>query len=145
MRIHARHQEGQATVELVALIPMIVAIVAAVGAVLAAHAAEESAGAAAAAGAAAILQEGDPAAAAKAALARSPGQRATIHVEQRRVVVRVRPGWLPGPLAARLTATATADAGPGPAVTASTTVVRGGDGESSRPDNEDRRTAERGR
>jgi hypothetical protein len=126
-------ERGQASVELVAVIPLVVAAVLAVVHVLAAGAASESAAAAAEAGAAAILQDGDPAGAARRALSPSRTTRATIRVAGRRVTVAVRPRTAVGPLAGLLTATSTADAGPGPAADASTTVVRGGDGAASRP------------
>jgi hypothetical protein len=120
-------------VEVVAILPLLVVAVLAVVGVLAAGAASESAAAAAEAGAAAILQEGDPQAAARAALRPSATTRATIAIRDRTVTVTVRPEGLLRPFAAVLTATEHADAGPGPAVDPSTTVVRGGDGESARP------------
>lgn len=126
-------ERGQASVELVAVIPLLIAAVLAVVHVLAAGAASESAAAAAEAGAAAMLQDTDPAAAARQALSPSQTTRATIRVAGRHVTVAVRPRTPIGPLADLLTATSTADAGPGPAATGSTTVVRGGDGESARP------------
>ena len=60
---------GQASVELVALLPLAALVALAIGQLLAAGAARELAGNAAEAGAAALLQGGDPAAAARAALA----------------------------------------------------------------------------
>lgn len=126
-------ERGQATVELVALLPLLAAVVLAAAAVLAAGSAREAAGTAAEAGAVALLQDGDPAAAARRALGRDAIERATVKVEGRRVSVTVRPGLVPGPLARVLTATGTAHAGPGPAATTSTSHVRGGDGEHARP------------
>lgn len=104
-------ESGQASVELVAILPL--ALVVAVGAaqLVAAGSAEELAGAAAAAGAAALLQDGDPVAEARAAV---PGRSAgdvVVQVQGRRVTVRVRPRAVAGPLAGLLTAEARADAG----------------------------------
>ena len=101
--------EGQATVELVALLPLLLLVALAAGAFVAAQSAGEQAGQAAQAGAMALLQGGDPRAAARAALPRHA--HATVAVRGRRVTVRVRPTFpIPG-LARLLTATATADAG----------------------------------
>jgi hypothetical protein len=132
-------ERGQATVELVAALPVLVAVVLAVVQVLAAGAASESAAAAAEAGAAAIIQDADPRAAARHALGPSTTTRATIAVRDRHVTVSVRPRAVAGPIAELLTATERADAGPGPAVPRSTTVVRGGDGEASRPSDDEER------
>src|SRR4051795_5108879 len=128
-----RDIRGQATVEVVVLAPLVIAVAVAVACVLGAGAASEAAGAAAGAGAAAVVQERDPDAAAQAALGTVPRSRATIEVSGRRVTVTVRPGVVPRPLAQVLAATAHADAGPGAAVERSSTILRGGDGESSRP------------
>jgi outer membrane receptor protein involved in Fe transport len=127
------NERGQASIELVAVLPLAIAAVLGVVQVLAAGAASESAAAAAEAGAVAILQDADPAVAARRALGRSATTRATIAVQDRRVTVRVRPAALARPLADLLEQTAVADAGPGLAATPSTTVVRGGDGDGSRP------------
>jgi hypothetical protein len=127
------HERGQASIELVAILPLAVVVVLAALQVLAAGAAQEVASAAAEAGAAAILQDADPAAAAKQALGRSATRRATIAVRNRRVRVTVRPTGPARPIADLLEQTAVSDAGPGPAVTTSTSVVRGGDGEGARP------------
>jgi hypothetical protein len=126
------NERGQSTVEVVAVLPLLVAVVLAVVHVLAAGAASESAEAAAEAGAVAILQDGDPQAAAKRALGPSATTRATIAVRGREVTVTVRPIALARPLADVLAAHATADAGPGPAAASSTAIVRGGDGLGSR-------------
>ena len=56
----------------------------------------------------ALLQGREPRAAARAALAGWPGERAQVRVTGRRVTVRVTPS---GPFGARLRASATADAG----------------------------------
>jgi hypothetical protein len=103
---------GQASVELVALLPLAILVALAIGQLLAAGAARELAGNAAEAGAAALLQGGDPAAAARDALAGWSSERASVHVAGRRVEVRVRPRVVVPVLAARLEASAAADAGP---------------------------------
>ena len=128
-----RGDHGQAAVELVAMLPVLVAAVLAVVQVLAAGAAAEAASNAAEAGAVALLQDADPAAAAKQALGPSATTRSTILVRGRRVTVRVRPLAPVRAVATALTATSAADAGPGAAAATSTTVVRGGDGQGSKP------------
>jgi hypothetical protein len=102
--------DGQATVELVALLPLLLAAALAAAALLAAHTAGEQAGQAAQAGAMALLQGGDPRAAARDALPR--GIHARIRVAGRRVTVRIRPDLPVGALERPLTASATAAAGP---------------------------------
>ena len=108
-------ERGQATVELIALLPLLLVAALAGGALLAAQAAGEQAGAAAQAGAMALLQGGDPRAAATRALPAAARSRAVIRVHGRRVTVRVSPRLPIAPLARPLTAAATADAGPEPA------------------------------
>jgi hypothetical protein len=104
---------GQATVELVGILPLAVLVALAVGQLLAAGAARELAGTAAEAGAAAILQGGDPRAAARDALPGWSDDRADVRVSGRVVRVRLRPlAVVPG-VADRLAATVVADAGPG--------------------------------
>lgn len=103
---------GQATVEVVALLPLVVLVALAIGQLLAAGAAREAAGNAAEAGAVAILQGGDPAAAARAALPGWSRDRTVLRVRGRRVEVRVRPRTVVPVLASRLEAEAVADAGP---------------------------------
>jgi hypothetical protein len=103
---------GQASVELVALLPLAALIALAIGQLLAAGAARELAGNAAEAGAAAILQGADPTAAARDALPGWSRERAEVHVDGRRVEVRVRPRAVVPALAETLVATAAADAGP---------------------------------
>jgi hypothetical protein len=99
-------------VELVALVPLIVAAVVAAAQVLAAGAARELADHAAEAGAVALLQGGDPRAAARDAVPGWSGGRLAVRVDGRRVRVRLRPrALLPG-LAGILEATGEADAGP---------------------------------
>ena len=107
-------EHGQATIELVALLPLLLAAGLAAATLLAARAAHEQAGQAAQAGAMALIQGGDPRAAAREALAPATRRRATITVRGRRVTVRIRPKTpIPG-LGHALTAAATADAGPAP-------------------------------
>jgi hypothetical protein len=108
----ARSASGQASVELVALLPLAALIALAIGQLLAAGAARELAGSAAEAGAAALLQGGDPAAAARDALPGWSRGRTTVHVAGRRVEIHVRPRTVIGVLAGRLEASASADAGP---------------------------------
>jgi hypothetical protein len=103
---------GQASVEVVALLPLAALVALAIGQLLAAGSARELAGNAAEAGAAALLQGGDPAAAARGALAGWARERATVRVAGRRVEVQVRPRTVIPVLAGRLEASATADAGP---------------------------------
>jgi hypothetical protein len=103
---------GQASVELVALLPLAALIALAIGQLLAAGAARELAGNAAEAGAAALLQGGDPAAAARDALPGWSRERAAVHLAGRRVEVHVRPRTVIPVLAGRLEASAAADAGP---------------------------------
>ena len=103
-------EHGQATVELAALLPLVLVIALAGYALLSGLAAGEQSGVAAEAGAIALLQDRDPATAARAAL--SPSTRATIRVSGRTVTVTVHPRV---PLVARLLRTrVTAHAGPEP-------------------------------
>jgi hypothetical protein len=97
-------------VELVALLPLLVAVALGAFAVLAAGRASEFAGHAAEAGAVAILQDRDPAVAARDALPGWSRRRARIRVEGRRVEVTLTPPFLGNHFAA----TETADAGPPP-------------------------------
>src|SRR6266480_4652688 len=101
-----RRESGQASVELVALLPLAVLIALAIGQLLAAGAARELADNAAEAGAAALLQGGDPAAAARAALPGWSRERTAVHVAGRRVEVRVRPHTVVPVLADHLVAIA---------------------------------------
>jgi hypothetical protein len=110
---------------------MVVAVGAAGLCLLSAGRASEAAGSAAEAGAIAMLQDGDPHAAARRALRGWPRGAADVRVAGRRVSVTVRP-TLPVPrLAAALAARASADAGPAGAPAVSQ-AVRGGDGDSAR-------------
>jgi hypothetical protein len=104
-------ERGQATVELVVALPLILVAAFAAASIVAFEAAREHAGEAAHAGAMALLQDGDPKAAARDALPHAD-RNAAIAVDGRRVTVRLDP---PVPLHALLPglrATATADAGP---------------------------------
>jgi hypothetical protein len=104
--------DGQATVELVALLPLLLLAALAGAALVAAHAAGEQAGQAAQAGAMALLQGGDPRAAARRALPTGSRRRAAIEIHDRRVTVRIRPDLPLAALERPLTGTATATAGP---------------------------------
>jgi hypothetical protein len=107
-------ESGQASVELAVLAPLIVAIVLAAAQLLAAGAAGELADHAAEAAAVALLQGGDPTAAARDAVPGWSRKRMTVRVEGRRVHVRLRP---PSPIPAlggMLEASRQADAGPEP-------------------------------
>ena len=103
---------GQASVELVALLPLGLLVALAIAQLLAAGAARELAGNAAEAGAVALLQGGDPAAAARAALPGWSRERAGVRVSGRRVEIRIHPQTVIPLLADRLAAVASADAGP---------------------------------
>jgi Flp pilus assembly protein TadG len=104
---------GQAAVELVGLLPLLLAAGLGAFSLLGAGAAEEAAGVAAEAGAVALLQDRDPAAAARAALAGWPRADTRIRVAGRRVSVRVAPHGPLGALDDQLAATVTANAGEG--------------------------------
>ena len=106
-------ERGQATVELAALLPLVAVIALAAYALLAGLSAGEQAGVAAEAGAIALLQDRDPAVAARAALPATTRRSADVTVEGRRVTVAIRPRV---PLVARLLRTrVSAHAGPEPA------------------------------
>jgi hypothetical protein len=106
-------QHGQSTVELVALLPLLVALGLGLFSLLAAGRAHEDAAQAAEAGAVALLHDGDPRAAACAALGRPERCRAGVRIAGRRVTVSVRPRGPFRRLNRELQATETADAGPG--------------------------------
>ena len=106
-----RRESGQASLELLAVLPLAAAIVLVAFQLLAAGASRELAANAAGAGAAALLQGGDPRAAARDALPGWSRSRVEVRVHGRRVRVRLRPvAVIPG-AAHALTATAEADAG----------------------------------
>jgi hypothetical protein len=105
---------GQASVELVALAPLLVVVVLAAAQLLAAGAARALADHAAEAAGIALLQGGDPVAAARAAVPGWSRGRLAVEVRGRHVRVRLRP---PAPVAALgdlLEARGEADAGPAP-------------------------------
>jgi hypothetical protein len=107
-------ERGQATIELVALIPLLLVAGLAGAAVVAGQSAGEQAGLAAQAGAMALIQGGDPRAAARDALPKGVRERSRVAVHGRKVTVRVRPSVPLPALAGHLDAEATADAGPEP-------------------------------
>jgi hypothetical protein len=113
MSLRDRTQAGQASVELVALAPFIVGAALAAAQLLAAGAARELADHAAEAGAVALLQGGDPRAAARDAAPGWSRGRVHVRVDGSRVRVRLRPrAFLPA-LGGTLEATGEAHAGPG--------------------------------
>jgi hypothetical protein len=108
----ANRERGQATVELVALLPLVLAASFAGAAILAAHAAHERAGEAARAGAMALLQGGDPLAAAREVL--EPAERDAVRIAGRKVTVELAPRLPLHLVLPQLIAKVTADAGPEP-------------------------------
>lgn len=107
-----RAARGQATVELVALLPLLAVVALAVGQLLAAGLARELAGNAAQAGAMALIQGGDAAGAARAAMPGWSRSRADVAIHGEDVTVTLRPpGLVPG-VAPLLAAHAQASAGP---------------------------------
>lgn len=108
----ARCCSGQSSVELLGLLPLLTLVTLALAQLLAAGVARSAASTAAEAGAMAVLQGGDPAAAARAAAPGWSRERLTVRVHDRRVRVRITPlGLVPG-TSRLLTTTAVADAGP---------------------------------
>jgi hypothetical protein len=108
----ARHEAGQASIELVAMMPLLLVVALTAAELLAAGLARSAAGGAAQAGAMALLQGGDAGRAARAAAPGWTRQRITVRVDGRHVRVRVTPpGLVPG-TAALLATTSDADAGP---------------------------------
>jgi len=108
------HESGQASVELVVLAPLLVVAVLAAAQLLAAGAARELADHAAGAAAVALLQGGDPSAAARSAVPGWSRERMRVRVHGRRVTVRLRPPSPIPALADLLEAGGVADAGPEP-------------------------------
>ncbi|HEX4690126.1 MAG TPA: hypothetical protein VH276_05510 [Solirubrobacteraceae bacterium] len=109
-----REEGGQATVELLAVVPLVIVAALAAAAVLARAGAGERAGEAARAGAMALLQDDDPAAAARGTLAPGERRKARVAVVGRRVTVSLpAPSGLRG-LVGLGPAEASADAGPEP-------------------------------
>ena len=92
----ARGESGQSALEIVALLPALALAALTILQLLVAGATAEYAGHAAEAGAVAILQDRDPAAAARAALPAWTGRHVEVRVRGRGVRVRLRPrGLLP--------------------------------------------------
>jgi hypothetical protein len=108
-----RGQRGQATVELVGVLPVLVAVMLGAAQLLAAGVARELADHAAEAGAVALLEGGDPAAAARDALPGWARDRVGVSVTGDRVDVEVRPRIALPSLADELAGRATARAGEG--------------------------------
>jgi hypothetical protein len=100
-------------VELLGVLPLLVVLVLAAAEGLAAGAARSAASGGAEAGAMAILQGGDPAAAARAAAPGWSHARLAVRVSGRAVTVRATPPALLPWLPRLLSSTATASAGPG--------------------------------
>jgi Flp pilus assembly protein TadG len=104
---------GQASIELIGGLPLLMVLILATAEVLAAGGARSAASGGAEAGAMAVLQGGDPEAAARAAAPSWAHARLAVRVEGRRVTVRATPPALLPWLPALLSSTATASAGPG--------------------------------
>jgi len=116
--LRAACRSGQASVELVGLLPVLAVVALGVAQFLAARSASEVAGGAAERGAIALVRGEDARAAARDGLPAWARPRASVRVDRRQVVVRVRPrGVLPG-LAGLLVAEERADAGPSTAAPA---------------------------
>jgi hypothetical protein len=105
-------ERGQATVELVALLPLALIVALVLAQSLAAGRARELAGHAAEAAAVALVEGGEPQAAARQAVSGAARGQLDVRIHGREVTVRLTPPTLMPFLAARLTASATADAGP---------------------------------
>jgi hypothetical protein len=103
---------GQAAIELLVVLPLVIVTGLAGSAILAAHATQERADEAARAGAMALLQGGDPLAAARAMLPEH--ERGGVRVQGRRVTVAITPRLPLHLVVAPLRASAAADAGPEP-------------------------------
>ena len=106
-----RDQRGQAAIEIVALLPLLLAAGLVVMQLLVAGATAEYAGHAAEAGAVAILQDRDPARAARAAIPSWTGRNVHVRVHGRRVTVRLRPRTLLPKVGELLATTVDANAG----------------------------------
>jgi hypothetical protein len=104
-------ERGQSVVELVGMLPLLIVVGLTVAQVLMAGAARELAGHAAEAGAVALLQDGDPAGAARESVPGWSRSRLDVEVRGRAVRVAVRPAPLVPGLADLLTARAVARAG----------------------------------
>jgi hypothetical protein len=104
--------DGQSSIELLGLLPLLMVLILAAAEALAAGAARTAASSAAEAGAMAVLQGGDPAAAARAAAPSWAHARLAVRVSGHRVTVRATPPALLPWLPALLASTTTASAGP---------------------------------
>jgi hypothetical protein len=104
-------ESGQSTLEVVALLPTLALATLTILQLLVAGATAEYAGHAAEAGAVAILQDHDPAAAARSSLPAWTGRHVDVRVRGRTVTVRLRPRRLLPFVADALTHTAEARAG----------------------------------
>jgi hypothetical protein len=107
-------ESGQASIELVMVAPLFVLLVLAAAQLLAAGAAGELADHAAEAAAVALLQGADPKAAARDAVPGWSRERMTVHLDGRKVRVRLQPPSPIPALAELLEASREADAGPAP-------------------------------
>ena len=106
-------ESGQSTLEVVALLPTLALATLTILQLLVAGATAEYAGHAAEAGAVAILQDHDPAAAARSSLPAWTGRHVDVRVRGRTVTVRLRPRRLLPFVADALAHTAEARAGAG--------------------------------
>ena len=107
-----RSEHGQSSIELLGVLPLLMVLILAAAEVLAAGGARTAASSAAEAGAMAILQGGDPSAAAHAAAPGWTHARLSIRVSARHVTVRATPPALLPWLPSLLSSTTTASAGP---------------------------------
>lgn len=107
-----RRCDGQSSVELLGAIPLLLIVVLASAELLAAGAVRVSASSAANAAAMALLQGGDPLAAARSAAPGWARPRIAVHVSGRHARVRLTPPSLVPGLSGLLATTADADAGP---------------------------------
>ena len=112
MRAAARHERGQAAVEVVGMLPLLFLVTFAVCQVLVAGLAQEAAHHAAQAGAMAILQDGDAVAQARAAAPDWSRRRMDVSVSGHTVRVRVTPPSLVPGLGRLLASSSSASAGP---------------------------------
>jgi hypothetical protein len=113
-----RRCDGQSSIELLGAIPLLLIVVLASAQLLAAGAVRVSASSAANAAAMALLQGGDPSAAARSAAPGWAHAHIAVRVSGRHARVRLTPpSLLPG-LSGLLSTTAEADAGPAPQASA---------------------------
>jgi Tfp pilus assembly protein PilV len=119
----ARRSDGQSTIEIIGALPLLVVVVLAVAEMLAAGAARVSASSAADAAAMALLQGGDPSAAARSATPGWARPQIAVYVSGRHARVRLTPPSLVPGLSGLLSTTAEADAGPVSQASAPTSAV----------------------